>query len=92
MNLHEYQAKEMLACRGVSIPRGTVCFDPLEALIAARELRTDKVVLKAQVHSGGRGKAGGVAVLSLQDDIRGKAREILEKNWSPIRPAPKESP
>ncbi len=92
MNLHEYQAKEMLACRGVSIPRGTVCFDPLEALIAARELRTDKVVLKAQVHSGGRGKAGGVAVLSLQDDIRGKAREILEKKLVTYQTGPEGKP
>jgi succinyl-CoA synthetase beta subunit len=92
MNLHEYQAKEILACRGVPIPRGTVCFDPLEALISARELRTEKVVLKAQVHSGGRGKAGGVAVLSLQDDIRGKAREILEKKLITYQTGPEGKP
>jgi len=77
MNLHEYQAKEILSSRGVEIPRGSVCYDPLEALIAARQLKVDFVVLKAQVHAGGRGKAGGVAVLSLDQDIRGKAAEIL---------------
>ena len=79
MNLHEYQAKELLASRGVPIPRGSISYTPLEALIAARQLRTDKIVLKAQIHSGGRGKAGGVAVLSMNDDIRSRAAEILGK-------------
>lgn len=77
MNLHEFQSKKLLAARGVAVPRGSVCYDALEALIAARALKTDKVVLKAQVHSGGRGKAGGVAVLNMTDDIRGKAAGIL---------------
>jgi len=77
MNLHEYQAKTMLSNHGIPTPSGSVCFDPLEALVAARNLRTEKVVLKAQVHSGGRGKAGGVAVLSLNDDIRAEAARIL---------------
>ncbi|MBI4962417.1 MAG: acetate--CoA ligase family protein, partial [Desulfomonile tiedjei] len=77
MNLHEYQAKELLAAKGVSIPRGSLCYDPFEALLAARGLKSERVVLKAQVHSGGRGKAGGVAVLSMSDDIRSKAGEIL---------------
>jgi len=77
MNLHEYQAKELLAARGVPVPRGAVCYDALEALIAARNLKTDRVVLKAQVHSGGRGKAGGVAVLAMDEDIRERAGEIL---------------
>jgi succinyl-CoA synthetase beta subunit len=77
MNLHEYQSKQLLAERGVAIPTGSTCFDPLEALIVARRLKTDKVVLKAQVHSGGRGKAGGVALLSMDDDIRSAASKIL---------------
>ncbi len=79
MNLHEFQSKELLAGRGVTIPQGVVCYDPLEALVVARRLGSEKVVLKAQVHSGGRGKAGGVAVLSLDDDIRGAASDILSK-------------
>lgn len=79
MNLHEYQAKQLLAAKGVAIPTGSVCYDPLESLIAARKLATDKVVLKAQLHSGGRGKAGGVAVLSKDEDIRGRAADILGK-------------
>ncbi len=79
MNLHEYQSKELLSARGVAIPRGSVCYDALEALIAARRLKSDWVAIKAQVHSGGRGKAGGIAVMSLDQDIRGKASEILER-------------
>ncbi|HTY24388.1 MAG TPA: ADP-forming succinate--CoA ligase subunit beta [Desulfomonilaceae bacterium] len=79
MNLHEYQAKELLASRGVPIPRGSICYTPLEALVAARRLGTEKVVLKAQVHSGGRGKAGGVALLTMNDDIRSAAADILGK-------------
>ncbi len=77
MNLHEYQSKELLCCRGVAVPKGAVCYDPLEALLEARQLKSDKVVLKAQVHSGGRGKAGGVAVVSMDEDIRARAAQIL---------------
>jgi succinyl-CoA synthetase beta subunit len=77
MNLHEYQSKRLLADKGVAAPRGFLCRDGLEALIAARELNTEKVVLKAQAHTGGRGKAGGIAVLSLEDDIRSIAAGML---------------
>lgn len=79
MNLHEYQAKEILASRGAPVPRGALAYDPLSALVAARNLKTEKVVLKAQIHSGGRGKAGGVKVLSMSDDIRSAAASILGK-------------
>ena len=92
MNLHEYQSKQMLADRGVALPKGSVCFDPLEALIAARGLDTDRIVLKAQVHSGGRGKAGGVAVLSMDDDIRGVARRILESRLVTNQTGPEGKP
>ncbi len=78
MNLHEFQSKRILMDKGVSVPRGTVVYDALEALVAARNLKSDKVVLKAQAHSGGRGKAGGVAVMSIDQDIRSEARRILE--------------
>jgi succinyl-CoA synthetase beta subunit len=92
MNLHEYQAKELLAAKGVGIPRGHVCYDGLEALIAARKLKSDRVVLKAQVHSGGRGKAGGVALLSMNDDIRSKAAEILGKQLVTNQTGPQGKP
>jgi succinyl-CoA synthetase beta subunit len=92
MNLHEYQAKEILSSRGVEIPRGSVCYDPLEALIAARRLKVDFVVLKAQVHAGGRGKAGGVAVLSMDQDIRAKAGEILSRKMVTNQTGPEGKP
>ena len=92
MNLHEYQAKELLASRGVPIPKGSICYTPLETLIAARQLKTDKIVLKAQVHSGGRGKAGGVAVLTMNDDIRSRAAEILGKRLVTNQTGPQGKP
>jgi succinyl-CoA synthetase beta subunit len=92
MNLHEFQAKELLAARGVAIPRGAVCYDPLEALIAARKLKTDRVVLKAQVHSGGRGKAGGVALVSVDDHVRVKAAEILNRKLVTNQTGPQGKP
>lgn len=92
MNLHEYQAKGLLAKRGVPIPRGILCFDPLEALIAARELKSDRVALKAQVHTGGRGKAGGIAVMTLDEDIRTKAFEILNKQLITYQTGPQGKP
>ncbi len=92
MNLHEYQAKELLASRGVPVPRGSICYTPLEALIAARQLKTDKIVLKAQAHTGGRGKAGGVAVLTMNDDIRARAAEILGKRLVTHQTGPQGKP
>lgn len=92
MNLHEFQSKELLAARGVPIPRGSVCYDPLETLIAARRLKADIVVIKAQLHSGGRGKAGGIAVMSMEEDIRGKAAEILGKRLVTNQTGPEGKP
>ncbi len=92
MNLHEYQAKHLLAARGVQIPKGSICYDGLEALIAARELGSEKVVLKAQVHTGGRGKAGGVAVVSAKEDIRAKASEILGRKLVTYQTGPDGKP
>jgi succinyl-CoA synthetase beta subunit len=92
MNLHEYQSKQLLAKKGVPIPRGQVCYDPWETLFAARELKSEKIALKAQVHSGGRGKAGGIAVLNLSDDIRGKAAEILSKRLVTNQTGPQGKP
>ncbi len=78
MNLHEFQSKRILMEKGVNVPRGTVVYDALEALVAARNLKTDKIVLKAQAHSGGRGKAGGISVLSVDDDVKKVADRILQ--------------
>ena len=62
MNIHEYQGKEILRQYGVNVPNGKVAFSVEEAVNAARELGTAVTVVKAQIHAGGRGKAGGVKV------------------------------
>lgn len=62
MNIHEYQAKEILKQYGVKVPEGRVAFTVDEAVEAAKALGTPVVVVKAQIHAGGRGKAGGVKV------------------------------
>lgn len=79
MNIHEYQGKEILRQYGVSVPNGRVAFTVEEAVEAAKELGTDVVVVKAQIHAGGRGKAGGVKVAKNLDEARTYADEILGK-------------
>ncbi|MGE7185185.1 ADP-forming succinate--CoA ligase subunit beta [Peribacillus sp. NPDC006672] len=79
MNIHEYQGKEILRQYGVSVPNGRVAFTVDEAVEAAKELGTEVVVVKAQIHAGGRGKAGGVKVAKNLDEARTYAEEILGK-------------
>ena len=76
MKLHEYQAKELLAKYGVPVPNGRVARTADEAAAAAEALG-GKVVVKAQVHAGGRGKAGGVKLTNSVDEARSAAEEIL---------------
>ena len=64
MNIHEYQAKKILAQYGVPVPRGGVAHSSTGAIYQANELGGDKWIVKAQVHSGARGKAGGVKYVS----------------------------
>ncbi|MDQ0876456.1 succinyl-CoA synthetase beta subunit [Paenibacillus sp. V4I3] len=79
MNIHEYQGKEVLRQYGVNVPNGKVAFTVDEAVEAAKELGTSVVVVKAQIHAGGRGKAGGVKVAKSLDEVRTYASEILGK-------------
>ena len=79
MNIHEYQGKEILRQYGVSVPNGRVAFTVDEAVEAAKELGSEVVVVKAQIHAGGRGKAGGVKVAKNLDEARTYAEEILGK-------------
>lgn len=58
MNIHEYQGKEILRKYGVAVPNGKVAFSPEEAVKVAKELGSNVIVVKAQIHAGGRGKAG----------------------------------
>ncbi|MFB1098532.1 MULTISPECIES: ADP-forming succinate--CoA ligase subunit beta [Bacillaceae] len=79
MNIHEYQGKEVLREFGVSVPAGRVAFSVEEAVEAAESLGTNVCVVKAQIHAGGRGKAGGVKVAKSLDEVRTYAEEILGK-------------
>ncbi|MCL6572526.1 MAG: ADP-forming succinate--CoA ligase subunit beta [Bacillus sp. (in: Bacteria)] len=79
MNIHEYQGKEILRKYGVVVPNGKVAFTVEEAVEAAKELGTKICVVKAQIHAGGRGKAGGVKVAKSLEEVRTYASEILGK-------------
>lgn len=79
MNIHEYQGKEILRQYGVKVPNGKVAFSPDEAVQVAKELDTDVWVVKAQIHAGGRGKAGGVKVAKSLEEVRTYAQELLGK-------------
>lgn len=79
MNIHEYQGKQVLAQYGVTVPKGKVAFTPDEAVEAAKELGTSVFVVKAQIHAGGRGKAGGVKIARSLEEVRTYAEELLGK-------------
>ena len=77
MNLHEYQAKQLFARYGVPVPHGEVARTPAQAAAAAGRLGGDLWVVKAQVHAGGRGKAGGVKLAKSADEVRAAAATML---------------
>jgi succinyl-CoA synthetase beta subunit len=77
MKIHEYQGKELLKNYGVPVPRGIVARTPEEAEAAARELGTDVVVVKAQIHAGGRGKGGGVKLAKSPAEAKEIAAQML---------------
>src|ERR1700691_6299045 len=77
MNIHEYQAKAVLREFGVPVPRGIAAFTVAEAEKAAKELGGPVWVVKAQIHAGGRGKAGGVKVVKSVDDVKKEAKRLL---------------
>jgi succinyl-CoA synthetase beta subunit len=80
VNIHEFQAKEILKRFGVAVPRGIVASTPDEAEAAAIELGGGVCVVKAQIHAGGRGKGGGVKVVKKPEEAAEKARDMLGKN------------
>jgi succinyl-CoA synthetase beta subunit len=77
MNIHEYQAKEILRKYNVAVPRGYVAFDPQEAKNNAEKLGGNLFVVKAQIHAGGRGKAGGVKLAGSLDEVQNFAQQML---------------
>lgn len=79
MNIHEYQSKNILRQYGITVPEGHVAYSIDEAVEYAKQIASDVTVVKAQIHAGGRGKAGGVKVVNNLDDVREAAKEILGK-------------
>ena len=77
MNLHEYQAKQLFASYGLPVPRGKPAFSEREAVEAATSLGGERWVVKAQVHAGGRGKAGGVKLVDSVDAVGTAAGQLL---------------
>jgi len=80
MNLHEYQAKQLFAEYGLPVSKGIAVDTAEEAVAAAKKIGGDKWVIKAQVHAGGRGKAGGVKLVSSDDEIREFANRLIGTN------------
>jgi malate-CoA ligase subunit beta len=79
VDIHEYQAKELLAGFGVAIPRGGVAYSPEQAVYRASEIGGARWAVKAQIHSGARGKAGGIKLCSNEDEVRQAAKALLGK-------------
>lgn len=79
MDIHEYQAKELLSSFGVAIPRGAVAYSPDQAVYSATELGGWHWAVKAQIHSGGRGKAGGIKLCKTYREVHDAAKELLGK-------------
>ena len=74
MNIHEHQAKQILKKYGANVPEGVFAFNVSDLLQKTKELKTDKYVLKAQIHAGGRGKAGGVKILNSVKELKVAAK------------------
>ncbi len=79
MNIHEHQAKQILKKYGAVVPEGVFAFTVEELLEKSKSLKTDKYVLKAQIHAGGRGKAGGIKILDNLENLEKSAKELLGK-------------
>ena len=79
MNIHEHQAKQILKEFGIEVPNGVFALSVEDLIKKAKELNSDKYVLKAQIHAGGRGKAGGVKILNNIDELIKESKELLGK-------------
>ncbi len=79
MDIHEYQAKEILSEFGIPIPRGGLAYSPEQAVYRANEMGGEHWLVKAQIHSGARGKAGGIVICSSNEDISNAADDLLGK-------------
>ena len=89
MNIHEYQAKELLKKFGIPVPNGVVAFSNEEVLQKIKLIKTTKYVLKAQIHAGGRGKAGGIKILENMDDLEKESSNLFGKFLKTHQTGPK---
>ncbi len=92
MDIHEYQAKELLARYGVAVPRGGVAYSPEQATYRVQELGGSKWVVKAQVHAGGRGEAGGVKVCASDREVNEAANEMFGRRLVTKQSGPEGKP
>ena len=92
MNIHEYQAKELLARFGVAVPPGAVAFNPEQAVYAATQLGGGRWAVKAQIHAGARGKAGGIKLCKTYQEIRQAAEELIGKRLVTTQTGPEGQP
>ncbi len=79
MNIHEHQAKQILKEFGIEVPNGVFALTVVDLIKKVKQLNTDKYVLKAQIHAGGRGKAGGIKILNNIDELTKASKELLGK-------------
>ena len=89
MNIHEHQAKQILKKYGIKVPEGIFALNVEELIEKAKSLNTEKYVLKAQIHAGGRGKAGGVKLIANLDELEKEATELLGKTLVTHQTGPK---
>ena len=89
MNIHEHQAKQILRKYGIKVPEGIFAHNVKELIEKAKSLNTEKYVLKAQIHAGGRGKAGGVKLTANLDELEKEATELLGKTLITHQTGPK---
>ena len=92
MNFHEYQSKQLLAEYGIPVPAGKVAATPDEAVAAAQSLGQGPWMVKAQIHAGGRGKAGGVKFCKTTDDVKAAAAKMLGTKMATYQTAGVELP
>ena len=92
MNFHEYQAKQLFADYGIAVPAGRVARTPEEAVDAAKAIGGDFWVVKAQIHAGGRGKAGGVKLCRTLDEVRDNAKAMIGTKMATYQTAGVELP
>jgi malate-CoA ligase subunit beta len=92
MNIHEYQAKELLARFGVTVPAGAVAFNPEQAVYAATQLGGWHWVVKAQIHAGARGKAGGIRLCKTYQEVRQASEELIGRRLVTTQTGPEGQP